>query len=60
MNREYLLTYEKEIEILGLGVAQSRIKTYEWFEDEEEMNDFIEENDIKPIEKLYVPNAESL
>lgn len=60
MNREYLLTYEKEIEILGLGVAQCPIKTYEWFDDEEEMNDFIEKNDIKPIEKLYVPNAESL
>ncbi|APH20824.1 hypothetical protein RSJ8_4075 (plasmid) [Clostridium botulinum] len=26
MNREYLLTYEQEIEILGLGVAQGRLK----------------------------------
>ncbi|NCI19752.1 hypothetical protein EJM73_08950 [Clostridium botulinum] len=54
MNREYLLTYEKEIEILGLGVSQGTIKTYEWFEDEEEMNDFIEENDV------YIPKFDTI
>lgn len=58
MNRNYLLTYETEFCISG--IPQRTIKTYEWFEDEEEMNDFIEENNIKPIEKFYIPNAESL
>lgn len=58
MDRKYLLTYEKEIKVLG--VSQGTIKTYEWFEDEEEMNDFIEENNIKPIEKFYINDAISL
>ena len=29
-------------------------------EDEEEMNDFIKENDIKPIEKFYIENVKVL
>lgn len=55
MDRKYLLTYEKEIKVLG--VLQGTIGIYGWFENEEEMNDFIEENNIKPIEKLYIANA---
>jgi hypothetical protein len=58
MDRNYLLTYEKEIKILG--VSQGIIKTYEWFEDEEEMNIFTEENSIKPIEKLCIKSADDL
>ena len=54
MDKKYFLTYDKEISVLG--IPQGIIKTYEWFEDEEEMNEFIEENDIIPIEKLYIPN----
>lgn len=58
MGRRYLLTYDKEVRVLG--VTQYTIKTYEWFEDEDEMNDFIEENNIKPIEKLYIADATDL
>lgn len=54
MDKKYFLTYDMEIKILG--AIQDTIKTYEWFEDEEEMNEFIEENNIKPIEKLYIAN----
>lgn len=58
MDRKYLLTYETEFCISGM--PQRIIKTYEWFEDEEEMNDFIKENDIKPIEKFYIENVKVL
>jgi len=55
MDREYLLTYETKIEISDK--TKVTIKTYEWFESEEEMNNFVEENNIEPIEKFYAPNV---
>ena len=58
MDRNYLLTYDKEISILGNKMYT--VKTYEWFEDEDEMNDFIEDWDIEPIEKLLIYSAEDL
>jgi hypothetical protein len=58
MDRRYLLTYDKEISILGHKMYS--IKTYEWFEDEEEMNMFIEDYDIVPIEKVYIADGENL
>jgi hypothetical protein len=58
MDRRYLLTYDKEIKILGQNMYS--VKTYEWFEDEYEMNDFIDDWDITPIEKLYIADAKAL
>lgn len=50
MNRNYLLTYET-----------GEYKTYDWFETEEDMNDFIEiHNDMSGfsvIEKTHVLGA---
>jgi hypothetical protein len=58
MDKRYLLTYDKEITYFGQ--VMWNVKTYEWFEDEEEMNDFIEEWDITPIEKFYIADANAL
>jgi len=48
MNQEYLLTYTQDL-----------IARYEWFDSEEEMNEWLDENGkyITVNEKLHVVNA---
>ncbi|MYL32407.1 hypothetical protein GLW08_06505 [Pontibacillus yanchengensis] len=40
---EYLLTYNAS--------------SYEWFDSEEELKEFVEENDLTSYEALYIPHA---
>ena len=47
--KDYLLTYEKD------GKTD-----FIWFESEDEMNDFINENDIKVLDKIYIVQAVNL
>jgi hypothetical protein len=55
MNQQYLLTYD----VVVKGTL-TILQTYCWFEHEEDMNDFINSNEIIVIDKIKINLCENL